>query len=166
MAEDGFAARLQRLEDEAEIRRVMDLVWILTDAGPTERLIDLYTDDCVIDIGRLINPEADTIVDGIEAVRARYTAPNASAGEGRMHHCAGGPTAILIDGDEAEAATYALSSGLADGKPRMNVTGFNVFRFRREGSRWKITRRTARRLGDADVIELFRPIVGGALAAL
>jgi hypothetical protein len=159
-------ARLQRLEDEAEIRRLMDLVWMLSDAGPTERQVDLYTDDCVIDLGRLINPDADTVVEGIETVRARYTAPGASRA-GKMHHFAGGPQAILIDGDEAQAVTYALNSGLdAEGQPRIGVTGFNFFRFRRENGRWKIVRRTARRLGDADVLDLFRPIVSRVLAAL
>jgi hypothetical protein len=166
MADSDLTARLQRLEDEGEIRRLMDLGWMLTDAGPTARLVDLYTDDCVIDLGRLINPDADTVVEGITAVRARYGVPGAGR-EGKMHHLAGGPQAILIDGDEAQAVTYALNSGLgADGQPRIGVTGFNFFRFRREGGRWKIARRTARRLGDADVIELFRPIVSRVLAEL
>lgn len=165
MSED-LAVRLRRLEDEAEIRRVMDLVWMLSDAGPTERQTDLYTDDCVIDLGRLINPDADTVVAGIDALRARYTAPGASRA-GKMHHLAGGPQAILIDGDDAQAVTYALNSGLgADGQPRIGVTGFNFFRLRRENGRWKITRRTARRLGDADVLELFSPIVSRVLAGL
>ncbi len=165
MAETDLAARLSRLEDEAEIRRLMDLVWMLSDAGPTERQSELYTDDCVIDLGRLINPEADTVVEGIDAVRARYAAPGASRA-GKMHHFAGGPQAILIDGDEAQAVTYALNSGLADGQPRIGVTGFNFFRFRRENGRWKIARRTARRLGDGDVLELFKPIVSWVLAEI
>ena len=166
MAEADLAARLARLEDEAAIRRLMDLCWMLTDAGPTARLADLYTDDCVVDLGRLINPQADTVIEGIGAVRARYGAPGAGR-EGKMHHLAGGPQAILIDGDEAQAVTYALNSSLdADGQPRIGVTGFNFFRFRRENGRWKIARRTARRLGDGDVLDLFRPIVSRVLADL
>ena len=150
-----LAARLQRLEDEAEIRRAMDLLWMLSDAGPSERQVDLYTDDCVIDLGRLLAPGADTIIEGIEAVRARYTVAGSSRA-GKMHHLAGGPQAILIDGDEAQAVTYALNSGLAaDGQPRIGVTGFNFFRFRRVNGRWKIARRIARRLGDDGVLDLF-----------
>ena len=166
MAEPDLAARLARLEDEAELRRLMDLSWMLTDAGPTQRLVDLYTDDCVIDLGRLINPDVDTVIEGIAAVRARYGVPGAGR-EGKMHHLAGGPQAVLIDGDEAQAVTYALNSGLgADGQPRIGVTGFNFFRFRRVDGGWKIVRRTARRLGDADVLDLFRPIVSRVLAEL
>ena len=161
-----LAARLRRVEDEREIRRLMDLVWLLSDAGPTAALAELYTDDCVIDLGRLVRPDADTVVEGLETVRARYSAPGASAREGRSHHFAGGPVAIVIDGDEAQAVSYALNSGLADGAAKIGVTGFNFFRLSRRDGRWRIARRAARRLGDADVLELFRPIVGRLLADL
>lgn len=160
------ASRLQRLEDERAIRRLMDLVWMLSDAGPTAALAELYTEDCVIDLGRLVRPDADTVIEGIETVRARYSAPGAAAREGKSHHFAGGPLAILIDGDEAQAASYALNSGLLDGVARIGVTGFNFFRLARRDGGWRIARRTARRLGDADVLELFGPIVSRLLADL
>jgi hypothetical protein len=166
VAGDDLAARLQRLEDERDIRRVMNLVWLLSDVGPAAALAELYTDDCVIDLGRLVTPDADTIVEGLDTVRARYNAPGASARHGLSHHLAGGPEAIVIDGDEAQAVTYALNSGLVDGAARIGVTGFNFFRLRRLSTGWRISRRTARRLGDADVLDLFRPIVRRVLDAL
>ena len=159
-------ARLQRLEDERDIRQLMDLVWMLSDAGPTAALAQLYTEDCVIDLGRLVTPDADTVIEGIESVRARYSAPGATAREGKSHHLAGGPSAIVIDGDEAQAVSYALNSGLIDGVAKVGVTGFNFFRLARCDGRWRIAGRTARRLGDADVLELFRPIVARLTADL
>jgi hypothetical protein len=155
LAEADLAARLQRLEDEAEIRRLMDLVWLLADNGPVAAFADLYTGDCVIDLGRLVTPDHDTLIEGIDAVRARYAAPGASARLGQSHHLAGGPQAIIIDGDTAQAVSYALNSGLADGAAKIGVTGFNFFAFARRSGRWRISRRTARRLGDRDVPDLF-----------
>jgi hypothetical protein len=159
VAAPDLAARLRRLEDEAELRRLMDLVWLLADNGPVASFADLYTDDCVIDLGRLVMPDRDTLIEGIDAVRARYAAPGASAQLGQSHHFAGGPQAIVIDGDQAQAVSYALNSGLADGTAKIGVTGFNFFRFARQSGRWRISRRTARRLGDSVVLDLFAPIV-------
>jgi hypothetical protein len=162
----AIAARLRRLEDERDIRQLMDLVWLLSDAGPTAALAELYTEDCVIDLGRLVTPDADTVIAGIDALRARYSAPGASAREGRSHHFAGGPQAILIDGDEAQAVSYALNSGLVDGVAKIGVTGFNLFQLSRRSGRWRIARRTGRRLGDPDVLDLLRPVVRRALEDL
>lgn len=163
---DDIAGRLQRLEDERDIRQLLDLNWFLADAGPAEAFVDLYTEDCVIDLGRLVHPDFDTIVEGHAGVHARYTDPAHSGWEGRSHHLSGGPQAICIDGDQAQAATYAVTTMLIDGAPKVIVTGFNVWRLVRGGGRWRIAYRAARRLGDADVIELFRPIVRRLLGDL
>jgi hypothetical protein len=42
VAGDDLAARLQRLEDERDIRRVMNLVWLLSDVGPAAALAALH----------------------------------------------------------------------------------------------------------------------------
>ena len=154
-----LARRLQRLEDERAIRQLIDLNWFLADAGPAEAFVDLYTEDCVIDLGRLVSPDFDTIVKGHAGVRARYTDPSHSQWEGRSHHLSGGPQAICITGEEALAATYAITTMLIDGTPQTIVVGFNFWRLTRRSGRWRISHRAARRLGDEDVLDLFRPIV-------
>jgi hypothetical protein len=163
---DAIAERLQQLEDERDIRQLLDLNWFLADAGPAGAFVDLYTEDCVIDLGRLVRPDADTIVRGHAGVLARYTDPAHSGWEGRSHHLSGGPQAICIDGDEAEAVTYAITTMLIDGAPKVIVTGFNVWRLLRRGGRWRIAYRAARRLGDSDVLDLFKPIVRRLLDGL
>jgi ketosteroid isomerase-like protein len=164
--EPELAERLQRLEDERDIRQLIDLNWFLADAGPAEAFVALYTEDCVIDLGRLVSPDVDTVVAGHAGVRARYTDPAHSQWEGRSHHLSAGPEAILVDRDEARALTYAITTMLIDGAPKAIVTGFNVWRLRRSGGRWRISHRWARRLGDSDALELFRPIVGALLDGL
>jgi ketosteroid isomerase-like protein len=163
VAETELADRIRRLEDVRRIRQLIDLNWFLADAGPAEAFVELYTEDCVIDLGRLVTPERDTIVEGHVGVRARYTDTAHSQWEGRSHHLSAGPEAILVDGDNARALTYAITTMLIDGAPKVIVTGFNFWRLRRIAGRWRISHRWARRLGDSDNLELFGPIVGAVL---
>jgi ketosteroid isomerase-like protein len=161
-----LAEDIQRLEDIRDIRQLIDLNWFLADAGPAAAFVELYTEDCVINLGRMVTPERDTIVEGHAGVRARYTDSAHSMWEGRSHHVSAGPEAILVDGDEARALTYAITTMLIDETPKRIVTGFNFWRLRRAGGRWRISHRWARRLGDDDNLALFRPIVGELLDVL
>jgi ketosteroid isomerase-like protein len=163
---DRALERLARLEDERAIRQLIDLNWFLADAGPAEAFVELYTEDCVIDLGRLVRPDVDTIISGHAGVHARYTDHAHSQWEGRSHHLSAGPSQILIDGDGAKAVTYAITTMLIDDTPQRIVTGFNFWRLRRDAGRWRISHRWARRLGDDDVPALFRPITDPLLAAL
>ncbi len=162
-AGSDLAERVRRLEDQRQIRQLIDLNWFLADAGPAEAFVELYTGDCVIDLGRLVSPDFDTIVEGHRGVHARYTDQAHSQWEGRSHHLSAGPEAILIEGDGARALTYAITTMLIDGAPKMIVTGFNFWRLQRSAGRWRISHRWARRLGDNDALGLFRPIVGQLL---
>jgi hypothetical protein len=162
----ALADRVQRLEDVRAIRQLIDLNWFLADAGPADAFVQLYTEDCVIDLGRLVTPERDTIVEGHAGVHARYTDHGHSQWEGRSHHVSAGPEAILIEGDEARALTYAMTTMLIDGAPKMILVGFNFWRLRRAAGRWRISHRWARRLGDGDNLARFRPIVGALLDAI
>lgn len=56
--------------------------------------------------------------------------------------------------------TYALVSSLKDGAAAMPLVEFNVWTLRRVSGRWRIARRSVRRLGDHDLLDLFKPIVG------
>jgi hypothetical protein len=161
-----LAQRVQRLEDVGRIRQLIDLNWFLADAGPAEAFVDLYTEDCVIDLGRLVSPDVDTIVEGHAGVAARYTDHAHSQWEGRSHHVSAGPEAILVDGDSAQALTYAVTTMLIDAAPKLILVGFNFWRLRRSAGRWRISHRWARRLGDRDVPALFAPTTTTLLAAL
>jgi hypothetical protein len=164
-ASGDLEARLQPLEDERDIRELTGLNWLLADAGPAEAFVALYAEDCVIDLGRLVRPDADTIVEGLDGVRARYTDPGHAGWEGKSHHLSAGPVAIVVDGDEAQAVGYAMTHMFIDGQPKKIVIGFNFWQLRRAGGRWRIVRRFARRLGDGDVPALFAPILRSLLGA-
>jgi hypothetical protein len=171
-ADDGpagdLASRIRRLEDERQILQLIDLHAMLSDAGPAEGFADLYAEDCVVDLGEVLKPGTNTVVAGRDQLLEQiYLEPGHRAAEGRTQHLRSGPQIIHILGDEAEAVTYAMTSLLRpDGSAKVMVSGFNFWALRRAAGRWRITRRTHRRLGDGDVIELFRPLVARALAGL
>jgi hypothetical protein len=163
-----LAARVQRLEDERQILQLIDLHGMLSDAGPAEGFAELYAEDCVVDLGRVLKPDVETVVEGRSRLLEEvYFEPGHRAAEGRTQHFRSGPQIIQVSGDEAEAVTYAMTSLLQpDGSAKVIVSGFNFWAFQRESLRWRITRRTHRKLGDSDVLELFRPLVARALAGL
>lgn len=167
-AAGDLAARLQRLEDERRILQLIDLHAMLSDAGPAEGFAELYAEDCLVDLGEILVAGKTTVVEGRERLlKEIYFEPGHRAAEGRTQHFRSGPQIIRVDGDEAAGVTYAMTSLVQpDGSARMMVSGFNFWGFIRASGRWRINRRIHRRLGDADVVELFRPLVTGVLAGL
>lgn len=167
-ASADLAARVQRLEDERQLLQLIDLHGMLSDAGPAEGFAELYAEDCIVDLGRVLKPDVETVVEGRDRLLEEvYFEPGHRAAEGRTQHFRSGPQIIQIDGAEARAVTYAMTSVVQpDGSANIMVSGFNFWAFRRNGGRWRITRRTHRKLGDGDVLDLFRPLVAHTLAGL
>ena len=167
-ASADLAARVQRLEDERQLLQMIDLHGMLSDAGPAEGFAELYAEDCIVDLGRVLNPEVETVVHGRDRLLEEvYFEPGHRAAEGRTQHFRSGPQIIQVTGDEAQAVTYAMTSLVQpDGTASIMVSGFNFWSFRRESGRWRILRRTHRKLGDSDVLDLFRPLVARTLAGL
>jgi hypothetical protein len=163
-----LASRIQRLEDERSILQLIDLHGMLSDAGPAEGFAELYAEDCVVDLGRVLKPDVETVVTGRDRLLEEiYLEPGHRSAEGRTQHFRSGPQVIQVAGDDAQAVTYAMTSLLQpDGSAQILVSGFNFWSFRRDGGRWRITRRTHRKLGDGDVLDLFRPLVASTLAGL
>jgi hypothetical protein len=151
---------LQRLEDERSILQLIDLHGMLSDAGPAEAFADLYVEDCLVDLGETLVPGTKTIIEGRDRLLEEvYLEPGHRASKGRTQHFRAGPQIIQIDQDAAQAVTYAMTLYLADGTPKQVLTGFNFWSMSRRDGRWRITRRTHRRLGDSDVLALFKPLV-------
>jgi hypothetical protein len=163
-----LASRIQRLEDERDIARLIDLHAMLSDAGPAEGFAELYAEDCTVDLGELLVPGAPTVISGRAQLMERvYLEAGHRAAEGRTQHLQGGPKIIRIAGDEAFGVTYAMTSLLQPGgTAKIIVSGFNFWTLARLDGRWRITRRVARRVGDRDVLDLFKPVSEQALAEL
>src|SRR3954451_3987608 len=106
-----LAARVQRLEDERQLLQMIYLHGMLSDAGPAEGFAELYAEDCIVDLGRVLKPEVETVVEGRDRLLEDvYFEPGHRAAEGRTQHFRSGPQIIQVTGDEAQVVTYAMTS--------------------------------------------------------
>ena len=90
------------------------------------------------DLGRLVTPDRDTIVEGHAGVCARYTDTAHSQWEGRSHHVSAGPEAILVDGDEARALTYAFPPTSGGNESAARRREYDVSQRQRDGARMRL----------------------------
>src|ERR1041385_3054627 len=90
-----LAGRVQRLEDERQLLQMIDLHGMLSDAGPAEGFAELYAEDCVVDLGRVLKPEVETVVHGRDRLLEQvYFEPGHRAAEGHTQHFRSGPQII------------------------------------------------------------------------
>jgi 3-phenylpropionate/cinnamic acid dioxygenase small subunit len=135
-------ARLQQLEGEAEIRRLLDDYMTLLDARDWDAYVQMFAPDAELDI-------VEGVLKGREAIRTRMA--NASA---RMATAAAGQPQrqsadllsniyVQVDGATATARSrFTFLAEDADGSFRVRGSGMYLDTWVREGGAWKIKRRT------------------------
>lgn len=148
----ALEARLQRLEDEQAIARLVASYGPLVDAGEAERVADLWTDDGVYDV-------EGWFMDGRAAIEAmvRSDAHQGLIGAGSCHFL--GPAHVSVNGDHAVAVCPSVLFARRDGRPAVARIGANRFELVRTPDGWRTTRRTTRGLDGS-------PEARGLLAAL
>lgn len=148
-----LAARVQRLEDEREITRVLTQYGLAVDLGDADLCADLYTADTVIDLG-LASPFT-----GTAGARQLVLDERHQQIVGRCAHTMG-PFVIdvAVDGDTATATGYVrvYVSDPDMRNPRLWRIGYTTFELRRDGATWQISKRLSRSLGAEDGAELLR----------
>ena len=140
----ALARRVQALEDELAIHRLIVRYGLAVDGGDAEGAAAVFTEDGVydVDVGRM---------EGRDAVRAMVRGERHQAMVG---HCAHqiGPAVVEVDGDRATATGYSRVY-------LQTVAGTHVYRVscnrwslvRRDGG-WLIAHRTTRMLGHAEAL--------------
>jgi ketosteroid isomerase-like protein len=150
----ALAARVQRLEDEREITRVLTRYGFAVDLGDADATAALYTDDTVIDLG----PTSE--FSGAEGARQLVLDERHQAIVGRCAHTMGPFVVdIDIDGDRAVAIGY-VRVYIADEdmrNPRLWRLGTTRLELHRAGSTWRIAHRLSRSIGAPDGAEVLRP---------
>ncbi|UUZ59450.1 nuclear transport factor 2 family protein [Nocardioides sp. B-3] len=132
-----FEARLQRLEDEAAIARLIASYGPLVDAGSASEVADLWEPDGVYDVDELVMNGRDEIV-------AMVQSPNHQrwiAG-GCAHFI--GPPVVTVTGDEALAVCHSLMIVNRDGQFVVRRATANHWRLRRGEDGWQVAVRTNR----------------------
>jgi hypothetical protein len=142
---EALAARLQRVEDELAIRRVILSYGPAADAGETERAGALWDDDGLYDW----DPTSPAL-EGPAAVAAMLQGRGHQAliGEGVAHFA--GPPLIELDGDRATALSYSFVLRRDAEEQRTYVWRLGAARWElvRADGAWRIHRRTHRQLDD------------------
>ena len=148
--------RLEKLEDEREIARLIAAYGPLVDAGDVERVAALWVPDGVYDVG-------DWLMSGRTEVAAmvRSDAHQGLIARGCCHFF--GPPVITVDGDEAVAVCESTLLVRRDsGGYSVARAGVHLLRLRRESDAWRIVSRTARGLdGTAAARDLIAEGLGG-----
>jgi hypothetical protein len=147
--------RLQRIEDERAIERLIGSYGPLVDAGEAEAVSQLWATDGSYDVeGWQMRSRADV------AAMVRSDAHQGLIGRGACHFL--GPAVVTVDADDAVAVCESIlvthrGEGFSVGR-----AGANHFRLRRIDGRWEIVTRTTRSLdGKAEARELLAAGVAG-----
>lgn len=166
LAEQGD--RIQGLEDEREISRLLSIYGFLVDIPGDKRWVDLFTEDGSVDM--IFGNGAYEGVGETKGHQAllEFIADEQGVGRKRpgnfpnIMHMQGNNQNIHIDGDEATANSYSwVIRRQPDKTLHISTGGVNLWRFRREDGRWFIVNRTRREVGDPLNAELLKPSAEG-----
>lgn len=158
MTDDRLAAleqRLQHIEDERAIERLIASYGPLVDAGEADAAAQLWAVDGVYDVERWAMHGRDAV-----ASMVRSDAHQRLIRSGCCHFL--GPAVVSLDGDEAVAVCESvLLAGRDDGLVVLRA-GANYFRLRRIDDRWQIITRITRALnGKTEAGDLLSDGVAG-----
>jgi ketosteroid isomerase-like protein len=148
-----LTARVQLLEDEREIGRVLTRYGFAVDMGDADATAALYTDDTVIDLG------PTSIFSGIDGARQLVLDDRHQAIVGRCAHTMGPfVTDIDVTGDRATAIGYVrvYISDPDMRNPRLWRIGYTRLELVRDGGTWRIATRLSRSLAAEDAAEVLR----------
>lgn len=131
--------RLERIEHERAIERLIASYGPLVDAGEADSTAELWAEDGSYDVeGWSMTSRAAV------AEMVRSDAHQGLIGRGSAHFL--GPAVVTVDGEEAVAVCESLLVARHDDRHVVARAGANYFRLRRVDQRWQITSRVARAL--------------------
>ena len=159
--------RLQRLEDERDVREVMARYGHFADLGYEDAYVNLFTEDGVYDIVTVMRKGAgysgNIRFEGRAQLYEEIRDPRAHKQfEGRCLHFQDINAAVTINGDEAVADAYSMTVLKEGDDTVIRTAGMNRWKFRRINGQWKITEKRRRPPGDKDLFpDIDKASVGG-----
>jgi hypothetical protein len=142
--------RLQRLEDEREVRAVLSRYGFNADLGRADAYVDLFTPDGVMDLDPELTQPCRFV--GADELRTLITTDPHKQIEGHCQHQMQGPPMIVyIEGDravaEGDSTTFVRNE---DGTFRVLMSSFNRWTLVRTAAGWKIAECFRRPAGSAE----------------
>lgn len=147
--------RLQRIEDERAIERLIASYGPLVDAGEADAASQLWATDGSYDVEGWPMRSRDDV-----AAMVRSDAHQGLIGRGACHFL--GPAVVTVDGDEAVGVCESILVTHRGEGFSVARAGANHLRLRRIEGRWQIVARTTRSLdGKAEARELLSAGIAG-----
>ncbi|KAB2341577.1 nuclear transport factor 2 family protein [Actinomadura rudentiformis] len=133
----GLEARLNRLEDEKAVERLISSYGPLVDSGSADAVAGLWEPGGVYDVEELLMESRDAI-----AAMVRSQAHQEWISGGCAHVTA--PPHVTVAGDEAVAVGYSLMLLRTQNGFEVRRATANRWQCRKGPNGWRIVRRTAR----------------------
>lgn len=133
----ALEARLQQLEDEREITRLITAYGPLVDSGDAEAVAGLWEPDGVYDVDEIF-------MQGREQIEAMVRSANHQGwiAGGCAHFL--GPAHVTVDGDQAVAVCHSLMVVHGEEGFVLRRATAHHWDLRRGADGWRVTRRTSR----------------------
>lgn len=144
---DELTRRLQALEDELAIHRLIVRYGFAVDIGDAQHTAELFTEDTVYDVDVFVMHGRDDIRKMV------VTDPHRSLVGNCAHQL--GPTVVEVDGDRAAATGYSRVYLRQGDAIQVFRVSFNRFELVRRDGQWQIAYRTTRLLGHAEAKQIF-----------
>jgi hypothetical protein len=144
---EALEARLRAVEDELALYRLMTSYGPAADSGDGVKASEIWTEDGVYDAD---GPGVMAGRGAIVAMLSQEGHQSMVPGCAHLNH----PVIIEIDGDHATAVGYSQVWRTDDGQHRVFRLAANRWEFERTGERWRVLRRTNRRLGTDESREI------------
>jgi len=144
---DALVQRVQALEDELAIHRLIVRYGFAVDIGDAKHTAEVFTDDAVYDVDVFVMRGRDDIRKMVA------TDPHRSLVGNCAHQI--GPSVVTVDGDRAVATGYSRVYLRQGDTIDVYRVSFNRFELVRRDGRWQIAHRTTRLLGHAEAREIF-----------
>ena len=139
--------RIERLEDEAEVRNLLSSYGLATDGGSVDATANIFAEDCHIDL------DSAAFMEGREQARRIVTSPLHQQILPNSAHILG-PFHIKWDGDMAIATGYATVYVREGEEVRIWRQSYGRWELVKRDGRWQVFRRTSRSTGREDCQEL------------
>jgi uncharacterized protein (TIGR02246 family) len=146
---DELARRVQALEDELAIHRLIVRYGLAVDVGDADAAAATFAPDGIydVDVG---------VMRGREAVAAMVRGDRHQAMIGRCAHQIG-PAVVEVDGDRATAVGYSRVYLANEGGVDVYRVSTNRWRLERRGGAWAIVHRATRVLGHKESLVPLSP---------
>jgi hypothetical protein len=140
-------ARIQRLEDEAEIRNLLSSYGLATDGGSEDATAQIFAEDCHIDI------DGAAFMDGRDQARGIVSSPLHQAILPNSAHIMG-PFHLTWQGETAVATGYATVYLKEGDTVKIWRQSYGRWELVKRDGRWQVLKRTSRSTGRDDCQEL------------